>query len=78
MNFRKEKKSFMVYWLFKITIRNKSGFGFDKNANKKVSLKTKLEDIFLKKRPSFKNSKEFKREDISNKSVSSYSQHSLN
>src|SRR2546430_16674361 len=48
--------------------KNKFGLGFNKNSPKKVSKKSKLEEVFIKKQSSFKNSNNSNKDSVFNKS----------
>src|SRR3954467_15083061 len=59
--------------------KNKFGLGFDESSAKKVSKKSKLEDVFIKKQHSFKNSNNSNKDHIFNKpSLTNKSNHYLN
>src|SRR4051812_32422112 len=59
--------------------KDKFGLGFDENSAKKVSKKSKLEEVFIKKQPSFKNCNNSNKDSVYNKSSSiNQSHHILN
>ena len=59
--------------------KNKFGLGFDETSAKKGSKKSKLEDVFIKKQPSFKNSNNSNKDRVFNKpSLTNKSNHYLN
>src|SRR4051812_20779000 len=59
--------------------KDKFGLGFDENSAKKVSKKSKLEEVFTKKQPSFKNCNNSNKDSVFNKSSSiNQSHHILN
>ena len=47
--------------------KNKFGLAFDEKSSKKLSSKSKLEEVFIKKQHSFKVPKDFKRDSVFNK-----------
>src|SRR3954466_10522593 len=65
-NLTKAKKNFMICLSFKIMM-NKFGLGFDENSAKKISKKSTLEEVFIKKQPSFKNSYHSNKDHVFNK-----------
>src|SRR5436853_5175977 len=77
--FNKGKEKLHDLLKFQNNDKNKFGLGFDEKSTKKVSSKTKLEDVFVKKQPSFKVSNDSKKEVVYNKNMSkNYSNHFLN
>src|SRR3954464_11467525 len=48
--------------------KNKFGLGFDENSAKKISKKSTLEEVFIKKQPSFKNFHNSNKDSVFNKS----------
>src|SRR5436853_1755337 len=77
--FNKGKEKLHDLLKFQNNDKNKFGLGFDEKSAKKVSSKTKIEDVFIKKQPSFKVSNDSKKEVVYNKNISTnFSNHSLN
>src|SRR5436853_2402870 len=63
---------------FQSNDKNKFGLGFDEKSCKKVSSKTKLEEVFVKTQSSFKVSKNSKKDIVYNKNIfTNYSKHSF-
>src|SRR5436189_5554453 len=65
-NLIKEKK-FHDMFSFQSNDRNKFGLGFDEKFAKKVSTKSKLKDVFIKKQSIFKSSSDSKKDSVFNK-----------
>src|SRR5204863_1003742 len=66
--FNKGKKKLRDLLKFQNNDKNKFGFGFDESSAKKVSEKSTLEEVFIKKQPSFKNSHNSNKDRVFNKS----------
>src|SRR4051812_24906694 len=65
--------------MFQNNDKNKFGLGFDENSAKKISKKSTLEEVFIKKQPSFKNSLDSNKDSVFNKhSLTNKSNHYLN
>src|SRR5256886_10717993 len=65
--FNKGKEKLHDLLKFQNNDKNKFGLGFDENSAKKVSKKSTLEDVFIKKQSSFKNSHSSNKDCIFNK-----------
>src|SRR4051812_15710982 len=77
--FNKGKEKLHDLLKFQNNDKNKFGLGFDENSAKKVSKKSTLEEVFIKKQPSFKNSHNSNKDRVFNKpSQSNKSNHYLN
>src|SRR5436853_2286513 len=68
--FNKGKEKLHDLLKFQNNDKNKFGLGFDEKSAKKVSSKTNLEDVFIKKQLSFKVSNDCKKEVVYNKNIS--------
>src|SRR5436190_17801994 len=66
--FNKGKEKLHDLLKFQNNDKNKFGLGFDENSAKKVSKKSTLEEVFIKKQPSFKNSYNSNKDRVFNKS----------
>src|SRR5436189_1378060 len=67
-NLTKAKKKLHDLLKFQNNDKNKFGLSFDENSAKKVSKKSTLEEVFIKKQPSFKNSHNSNKDRVFNKS----------
>src|SRR3954469_20341871 len=77
--FNKGKEKLHDLLKFQNNDKNKFSLGFDENSAKKVSKKSKLEEVFIKKQPSFKNSHNSNKDRVFNKpSQPNKSNHYLN
>src|SRR3954463_5331437 len=77
--FNKDKEKLHDLLTYQNNDKNKFGLGFDENSAKKVSKKSKLEEVFIKKQPSFKNSLDSNKDSVLNKhSLTIKSNHYLN
>src|SRR5438270_7029550 len=77
--FNKGKEKLHDLLKFQNNDKNKFGLGFDENSAKKVSKKSTLEEVFIKKQPSFKNSHNSNKDRVFNKpSQPNKSNHYLN
>src|SRR5436190_5561102 len=77
--FNKGKEKLHDLLKFQNNDKNKFGLGFDENSAKKVSKKSTLEEVFIKKQPSFKNSHNSNKDSVFNKpSQPNKSNHYLN
>src|SRR3954468_1517080 len=65
--FNKGKEKLHDLLKFQNNDKNKFGLGFDENSAKKVSKKSTLEEVFIKKQPSFKNSHNSNKDSVFNK-----------
>src|SRR3954467_7937072 len=77
--FNKGKEKLHDLLKFQNNDKNKFGLGFDENSAKKVSKKSTLEEVFIKKQHSFKNSIDSNKDSVFNKhSLTNKSNHYLN
>src|SRR5436189_5430489 len=77
--FNKGKEKIHDLLKFQNNDKNKFGLGFEENSAKKVSKKSTLEEMFIKKQPFFKNSHNSNKDSIFNKfSQPNKSNHLLN
>src|SRR5256886_5889058 len=77
--FNKGKEKLLDLLKFQNIDKNKFGLGFDENSAKKISKKSTLEEVFIKKQPSFKNSHNSNKDRVFNKpSQLNKSNHYLN
>src|SRR5437588_20725 len=66
--FNKGKEKLHDLLKFQNNDKNKFGLGFDENSAKKISKKSTLEEVFIKKQPFFKNSHNSNKDSVFNKS----------
>src|SRR5436190_685935 len=77
--FNKGKEKLHDLLKFQNNYKNKFDLDFDENSTKKVSKKSTLEEVFIKKQPSFKNSHNSNKDSVFNKpSQPNKSNHYLN
>src|SRR2546430_13009143 len=65
--FNKGKEKLHDLLTYQNNDRNKFGLDFNENSAKKVSKNSTLEDVFIKKQPSFKNSNNSNKDHVFNK-----------